>query len=143
MSHQDTKIIDASAPFQNDSDQDEEITKALELSLIQTHGGASSSAPQGDRNPSTQQEEEGLGEEDRMMEDTDIDPTFKMPATETAEENLVERQVPQPSESAHSERGQTETNSQNDTLEEDQNEQRITVEEPLVRKHRKHLNPFR
>ena len=54
-----------------------------------------------------QQEDEGLEEVDRMMEDTAIAYTFEMPANLTAEEIPATDQVPQLSEKAqHSERDQ-------------------------------------
>ena len=67
-----------------------------------------------------------------MLEDIDIASTLHMSAKLIAEENPVLEQVPQPSEAAHSERDQTETNPQNDILEEEFVENRETVDTPLV-----------
>ena len=67
-----------------------------------------------------------------MLEDVDIASTLHKPAQPTAEENPVLVQVPQPSETAHSERDQTETNPQNDILEEEIFEHKETVDTPLV-----------
>ena len=68
------------------------------------------------------------------MEDADIASTFIMPAQTVAEENHVLEHVPQPSERAQlSERDQTEMETQNDNLEDNNNnEHREAVESPQV-----------
>ena len=80
LSVDDHNRIDESVPnINSDSEEDVQLQEALKRSRIETHGGASSSAPLSKRarthqseSTSTQQEDEGLGEDNRMVEDADI-----------------------------------------------------------------------